>query len=232
MLLVMIFTGVCLGSLLLQVFGERVMQQWRIDRSFMLHLVAFLSLQGLSLIWMQFFLTAHQVSWAEAFGFMRAPGRSVSIGLITIIVALPVALLGLGTLVNLLMKLFGIDPQPQMTVELVQNTSSPAQLWVLGFAAVVLAPIAEEVLFRGVLFTALRQRGHTTAAWLGTSLLFGAIHMNFAALLPLMFLALVFAWLYVRTGNLLASITAHCVFNGLNFWALVASPKWLQKWMN
>jgi uncharacterized protein len=232
MLLVMVFTSVCLGNLLFSIFGDRIVTRWNLERVFVLHLVAFVSLQGLSLIWVHFFLRAHEMSWNEAFGFNRASLRSILTGLITVAIALPIALVGIGTLVSWLLKLVGIDPQPQMTVELVQNTSSPIQLIVLGFAAIVLAPVAEELLFRGVLFTALRQRGYSAVAWIGTSLLFGIIHGNLAALFPLMFLALVFTWLYVRTGNLLASITAHCVFNALNFSLLVANPKWLQKFLN
>ena len=72
--------------------------------------------------------------------------------------------------------------------------------------AVVLAPIAEEAIFRGVLYPAFRNRGHR---WIGlwvTALLFGAIHVNLAAFVPLTFLALVFTWLYERTGNQSPSI--------------------------
>lgn len=232
MLFALVIASAFLGMAVFTLSGEQLSQKWNVDRVFLMHLIAFVSLQGAALIWTQLFLDSHDVSWSEGFGFNRSPLRSVGIGCATIAVALPVALVGIGGLISLLVKRLGIDLQPQAAVELVKNTKSPLELVVLGFAAVVLAPVAEEVLFRGVLFTALRQRGYEVGAWLGTSVLFAVIHGNVAALLPLMFLAVVFAWLYVRTGNLLASITAHCVFNGLNFWLLVASPKWLQKWMN
>jgi uncharacterized protein len=232
MLLALVFASAFLGLLAFKVFGDRVAQRWNLDRTYLMHIVAFVSLQGLALVWIQFFLDSHDVTWSEAFGFNRAPARSTGIGCATIAVALPVALIVIGNFISWLLKRAGIDIQPQTAVELVKSTRSPAQLAILGFAAVVLAPVAEEILFRGVLFQALRQRGYEVSAWLGTSFLFALIHGNLAALFPLMFLAVVFAWLYARTGNLLASITAHSVFNGLNFWLLVANPKWLEKFTN
>ena len=50
------------------------------------------------------------------------------------------------------------------------------------------------------------------ALW-GSAVFFGLIHVNAAAFLPLTLFGLVLAWLYERTGNLLASITAHALFN-------------------
>jgi membrane protease YdiL (CAAX protease family) len=64
----------------------------------------------------------------------------------------------------------------------------------------------------------------------GTSALFAFIHFNVAALLPLFVLAMVWTWLYERTGNLLASIAGHVIFNGVNFALLAANvPEWLEK---
>ena len=98
------------------------------------------------------------------------------------------------------------------------------------FTAVVLAPLAEELLFRGILYTLIKQHGRPRLALWGTSLLFGAIHFNLAALPSLCFLGLVFAWLYERTGNLLAPVTAHVLFNAVNFTAVVLDlPGWLEK---
>jgi membrane protease YdiL (CAAX protease family) len=55
--------------------------------------------------------------------------------------------------------------------------------------------------------------------------LFGVIHFNLSSLVPLTVLALILIWLYEYTGNLLAPIAAHCVFNGANFVALFFQQK-------
>mgnify|MGYP002382398304 CR=1 FL=1 len=80
---------------------------------------------------------------------------------------------------------------------------------VIALFAVVLAPVVEELVFRGILFPALRDAGWPRAAMAVASLGFGLIHGNAAAFLPLSALGGFLAWLYLRTGNLWAPILAH-----------------------
>jgi len=221
-----------MGSLAYEKLGVRLSEQLHVSREFILHLLGFVTLHGLALLWIWIFLRQHDVSWSQGFGFGDAPARSIGLGLLVTAMALPIAMLVIGGLVTALLRAFGIDPEPQRTITLIRENSSLPQLVVLGFAATVLAPIAEESIFRGVLFRALYQRGYRAIAWVGTSLLFALIHRNLAAFFPLVFLAVVFAWLYHRTGNLLAPIAGHCLFNAFNFWMLVAPPQWLEKFLN
>jgi membrane protease YdiL (CAAX protease family) len=81
----------------------------------------------------------------------------------------------------------------------------------------VLAPAAEEMLFRGILYPAIKQAGFPRLALWGTALLFAAIHLNLVTFFPLMVLALGLTWLYERTDNLWSSIIAHALFNAMNF---------------
>ena len=93
----------------------------------------------------------------------------------------------------------------------------------------VLVPIAEEVLFRGVLFAALRRRSGPVAAAILSSLLFGALHDEHV--FPTL-LGLTFALLYHRTGSLWTSIGAHMLVNavtlGMTFshGALIEGASW------
>mgnify|MGYP001593282845 CR=1 FL=1 len=68
---------------------------------------------------------------------------------------------------------------------------------------------------------AIKQRGWPRLALWGTSLLFALTHANTATFLPLAFLAMVLVFLYERTGNLLAPILTHSLFNAANYCALV-----------
>jgi hypothetical protein len=87
--------------------------------------------------------------------------------------------------------------------------------------AVVLAPVAEEFVFRGMLYPFVKQLGYPRLAWLGVSALFALIHVNAATVVPLFALALALTWLYEKTDNLLAPITAHALFNAANFTLLL-----------
>ena len=80
----------------------------------------------------------------------------------------------------------------------------------------MLAPVAEEFIFRGVLFPFIKQLGWPKLAWVGVSFLFALIHGAAAIFIPLFVLALALTWLYEKTGNLLASIVVHSLFNSAN----------------
>jgi hypothetical protein len=101
---------------------------------------------------------------------------------------------------------------------------------VFGLAAVLLAPVVEEILFRGILYPAIKQRGYPGFALWGTSLLFAAIHSNLMTFVPLTVLALALVWLYEKTDTLLAPIAAHAVFNAANFFLFVYGPDLARWW--
>ena len=94
----------------------------------------------------------------------------------------------------------------------------------------VVAPIGEEFLFRGYIFTALRNwRGPWTAAVI-TGLLFGLVHVGSAPLLdlvPLAALGFGLCLLYRRTGSLYPCIALHSLNNSVAFGQLA---KWNWQW--
>jgi membrane protease YdiL (CAAX protease family) len=87
----------------------------------------------------------------------------------------------------------------------------------------VVAPLAEEFLFRGFIFTALRGWAGPLGAAALTGLLFGAIHLDpdrpAAFLLPLAFLGFLLCVVYWKTGSLYPCIALHAVNNAIAFGA-------------
>jgi membrane protease YdiL (CAAX protease family) len=81
---------------------------------------------------------------------------------------------------------------------------------------VIIAPITEETLFRGIILRGLLSRYRPAIAVALSAFLFGAIHANPWQLLSAFFLGLVFAWFYLRTGSLLLCVLAHAMANGLS----------------
>lgn len=88
--------------------------------------------------------------------------------------------------------------------------------------AVVLAPVAEELVFRGVLLSALRDRWGDAFAIGVSSAVFAAAHVMPFAMPPIFLLSLALGWMYVRTRTLWAPIAAHALFNGIGLAALYA----------
>lgn len=80
---------------------------------------------------------------------------------------------------------------------------------------VLIAPFAEEVVFRGVLLPALGARWGTIAAVAISSAVFAAFHASVYLLLPIFIAAAVFGALAVRFRSLWPAFLAHATFNGL-----------------
>jgi membrane protease YdiL (CAAX protease family) len=78
---------------------------------------------------------------------------------------------------------------------------------------VIIAPVAEELFFRGYALGGLAQRGYVNFGLIFSSLLFGLIHLNPFTLFPLAVAGVVLGAIYLRTGSLVAPIVAHATNN-------------------
>ncbi len=79
----------------------------------------------------------------------------------------------------------------------------------------ILAPFGEELLFRWVLFRALRTRLPFVIAALLQAVLFALLHRYRFAAYQTLFIGLASAWAVQRSGRLLPSVVAHGLWNGL-----------------
>ena len=94
------------------------------------------------------------------------------------------------------------------------------------FFALVVAPITEELMFRGILLPVLAKGRHFIFAALLSSLLFALIHLHGPSFLTLMLLSVFFSLGYAATGSILTPIVMHMIFNitGLLFFFASVSP--------
>lgn len=106
----------------------------------------------------------------------------------------------------------GIDSM-QEAVKLLQEAKDPLVIILMAIAAVIVAPLAEEVIFRGYLYPAAKRFCGPAGAILFSSLVFAAAHGNVVALLPLFALAVILCLLYEFTGSIWACISVHFLFN-------------------
>lgn len=180
----------------------------------------------LTLIVMQVALIA-LVWWGAArFGGIRARVLSVEprLPLATFLVGLAgmVALLAPYNLGFFLLRPeeFAADLRPFWAL-----ARSPA-VWLAVVAIVIGAPLAEELLFRGFLLSALckTRLGFAGAAVL-TSVGWTALHFySIVGMVEIFLIGLYFAWLMRRYGNLLLPLVLHALYNGLQLAALALLP--------
>jgi membrane protease YdiL (CAAX protease family) len=115
-------------------------------------------------------------------------------------------------LVTLLLTAIGQPPRPEPAERAIQMLDP----WVVVIAVAVFAPIAEELFFRGIVFNAWRREAGRRWAYVGSAALFALIHLSIVSLLPIFLLGLALAWVYERTGNLLAPIAMHATVNAIS----------------
>ncbi len=111
--------------------------------------------------------------------------------------------------------------------------SSRYAVYLVVFFATFTAPVVEEVIYRGLLFSSFQRRFGVAGAIIFVTILFTAVHVpqyslgsspDYAALIALLFLSLILTLLRARTGNLLPCIVLHTVFNATQSILLILEP--------
>jgi membrane protease YdiL (CAAX protease family) len=176
--------------------------------------------QGVGLILVGVFLREHRVSWSEAFGFKTKLSRAIPLAILTAIIVLPIAW-SLAWLSEEILKRLHSEVTQQQSVRALEHAASVSQKVYFCLMAVVMAPIVEEIIFRGVLYPAIKQEGFRKSAVWATSILFAWTHFHLPTFVPLMFLGVILILLYETTDNLLAPILTHALFNAANVVAML-----------
>lgn len=124
------------------------------------------------------------------------------------------ALLGLGLVYSkALESILGHAPPSPWDSAAAMPASTKAVFLVFGALG---APVAEEIFFRGYLFGKFKAAGHVDFGILVSSVMFGAVHFSDAYNVPATALyGVILAWLYHRSGSLIAPILAHAINNGV-----------------
>lgn len=182
---------------------------------------------GLGLFLTHYLIRLHKSDWPSMFGLNHDMGKAVRLG----------TMVGLACTFLLSMMTIGIDriltlneiphekQMPVQTVESAVQEDKGLELLLMAIVSVILAPLAEEVFFRGVIFKALKENGYRIVAWITTAILFAGMHGNLRAFLPLAVFSLFLTWVYSRTGNLCSCIVAHATFNLMNFLMILLSQQ-------
>ncbi len=125
-------------------------------------------------------------------------------------------------------------PPPGWFMELFARLfESDKGIWAGVLRVVILAPIVEELIFRGVIFSGFQRIYSAIWAIFFSALLFALFHLNPWQLGPTFLLGLLLGFVRLRTGSLLAAIFTHALHNGMIFLSVLhqesyKSVGWLQ----
>ena len=195
------------------------------EHSILSLIVGALSLHGSVLVLVPLFLRRERIALSEAFGFSVDVRRALLMGVVAAFFFIPIGYLLQNTSAWVIKTVLHQVPMPEQAVQTItENKAWIKRVWLAVFA-ILIAPVAEEILFRGILYPTIKQLGFPRLAMWLVAVLFGLIHLNLVALVPLILFGIVLTLLYERTGNLLSSILAHSLFNGFGFIVLFIMEK-------
>ena len=120
--------------------------------------------------------------------------------------------------------LFGPGEQLQKVVKTLLESDNTALKVVLGLSAILVAPLVEEIIFRGYLYAVIKRYTGCFFAAITTSLLFAVVHGNLPGIMPLFTLALILTLAYELTGCLWVPILAHALFNLIQVGLMLITP--------
>ncbi len=112
-----------------------------------------------------------------------------------------------------LVHAFGKEIEVQPAVRLYQEADAVIVRVFLAISAVIVAPIVEEVVFRGYIYTVTKRYTARIFSTLVSAIFFAVVHNFIPGLLPLAFLAIILTISYEVTGSLWAPISIHALFN-------------------
>ena len=118
---------------------------------------------------------------------------------------------------NWLLTIFGVDTQGDQIFQMFDQLETPAWLFVVG---AIVAPIVEEIFFRGFLFQGFRQKYGWMPALFLSSAIFGAAHLDPVSLIPTFVLGCVLAVVYHRSNSVWPGILFHAAINSFSLCAV------------
>jgi membrane protease YdiL (CAAX protease family) len=149
------------------------------------------------------------VGW-DTLGFRRFDARTLGLGCGLMLISML-----FNATYSAFLAVFGLRAQVDL-VPIFAELSSP---WWLLLAGIVVAPVVEELFFRGFVYAGLAERYSWRKAAVISSAFFALVHLQLTAVLPIFILGYIFAYLYRRSGSIWPAVLMHVSTNALGLGA-------------
>lgn len=147
-----------------------------------------------------------KVSWKEL-GFKRFKSNNLALGCGLLVAVYVVVIIN-----NLVMIALGIATQADVISEILGEIDAP---YLFAFVTAIVAPITEEIFFRGFLFKGFREKYGWVNALMFSSIIFALFHGQIATLIPTFLLGALFAYMVQRTESIYPGMILHFAVNAM-----------------
>jgi membrane protease YdiL (CAAX protease family) len=115
------------------------------------------------------------------------------------------------------------DQSPQETVDAFRKSTDWGFRILMGFMAIVIAPVTEELIFRGFVYGVAKRFTDRWFATIFSAVMFAIVHFHVGSAPELFVLGVGFALAYEQTGCLLVPVFMHMIFNAWNIFLMAAA---------
>ena len=168
-------------------------------------------------------LRGHDIDLLAGFSQV-SPRRAISTGTVLLLASWPLIVLADAVT----QKAFGTGSSKQEIVDLFNSSQTIEQRVLIIILAVVIAPMAEEFIFRFFIYGVLRRYSGIAVALFFNSALFAAAHTHLPSAPPLFVLAACFTLAYEWSGSILVAMSMHALFNSVQL-VFLAFPELVQQ---
>jgi len=182
------------------------------------HLVSGAVIYGSILLFLVGLMIYRNISPSRVFGWQECGfGAALGRGLLYLAAAYPLLML-------VQAMVFGAtdgELSPQEVVQFLQDAEAPRDRFAVVVLAVAVAPVAEEMIFRGYLYAVGKRYLGTVLSLVLSSLLFAVLHGHAASIPALFTLAMCLGLAYEKSGSLIVPMIMHAVFNAISVGAIL-----------
>jgi membrane protease YdiL (CAAX protease family) len=212
---VLVYLGIIATSMLFGGYGDQLMNclsRLGIPSTALSYFVVAYTLQFLVTVGLVCLLAGvvHRSGWREIGLVSLSSRKFLRYGILGGLV-----LLGVVFLLSLPLEILKPDLPPQTYEEMLRMAEGTGQFLLLLFLGAVLAPIAEELFYRGMIYPLARYSLGPVGGAIGAGLIFGLAHWDFWRAIPLAVGGAILCYLYEKSGSIWATATAHSIWNGI-----------------
>lgn len=214
--LLAIVSTVAIMGLLVAFFALFILSgsDWVLESWFIL-IIAGLPLYALMIlaVWL-FSVRKYKCGW-RALGFRNSNAKGLLLGASVVLIGIAI-----GALYDFIIVQTGGDSPSSIPSDFVGTWYNWAML---GLFAMVVAPVAEEIFFRGFMLPGISKRFGKGWGIVVSAFIFSLAHLQPGALVPIFLLGLLLAWLYIKTKSIWPCIFAHFTYNSIAFIFMIIS---------
>ena len=164
-------------------------------------------------VWL-FSVRKYKCGW-RTLGFNNSDAKGLLLGASVVLIGIAAA-----SLYNLIITEMGAGSPSSLPSDFVGTWYNWAML---GLFAIVVAPVAEELFFRGFMLPGISKRLGKGWGIVISAFIFSLVHLKPGALVPIFLLGLLLAWLYIKSKSIWPCIFAHFTYNSIAFVIMIIS---------